>query len=882
MDERIELMDMKSRSALLLEDLRTVVDKNELFLLYQPIVDIVRGEIVSLEALVRWNHPELGIVEPGEFISLAEDHDLITLIDEWVVDEVLSQNRDYPIHVNLSTQDLMDIRFRNRIITIIKDNPEKIILELTETTKFELSQEIKDALHDVNAKLSIDDFGTGYSSMARLTSLEVASLKIDQSFVRNSGTDVQSASICIAIIKLGKALNIEVIAEGAETPEQIRFLYRYGCRFIQGYGISKPIPYEAIKGLDIKRFMMGPQDKYSPESASGQPRVDFSTAMVLELNEQNNFIRIPMSFCQFVGYSHSELKKMTMFDLMPDEEFGLCKVNCRILKETGYIENAVMYLLCSDGVRKCVSITGKKGTGGDKSTYMYIEQNEADEQLVLDIQMAQGAYSTMFHEGPLATVVWRHDYEIIDWNKEAEATFGWKRDEAIGTNLIRLLVGRDSVPEYLNMVGSILSETSNDSINYNIKKSGEQIICRWVNRVVRDSQGEVRFFISIIKDITEDLRKNDQIKQLSSAVEKSGFGTVLTDSTGAILSVNSRISELTGYSESELVGSDMNILITRAAQPEIYKDIGATIRSGRVWEGEIFNKKKDGSQFLCKTTIVPVVSEWSKTVNYFGIHKDLTKEKDLEEKADTMRTMVIEQEKLATLGLMMAGITHEAFNYMAYAESNLEYARDLAEKASKGKTVNLDELLSATEDAQEGVARLKDILLSLKKASRKDDVPLMESCEINHEIQMVLALVKNEYKYDAVIEFPIGKNIPHTGYPGLLRQVLMNILINAAHAIKARNIKSLGKITIHAVKGIDSFRIVIKDNGVGMSEKTRSRVFEPFFTTKESGKGTGLGLSISKDIIEKQYDGRLMCTSLPGTGTIFVIEVPNIARIRSA
>ncbi len=152
----------------------------------------------------------------------------------------------------------------------------------------------------------------------------------------------------------------------------------------------------------------------------------------------------------------------------------------------------------------------------------------------------------------------------------------------------------------------------------------------------------------------------------------------------------------------------------------------------------------------------------------------------------------------------------------------------------------------------------------------------MESCEINNEIRMLAGLVRNEYKYYAMLEFLPEGEVPHIGYPGLLRQVIMNILINAAHAIRERNSQSLGKIVIQSKKTVNGICIVIQDDGVGLDMETKEHMFEPFFTTKRAGEGTGLGLSISRGIIEEQYGGKLLCESEPGVGTTFIIEVPDV------
>ncbi len=864
------------RRSRLTRDIHGAVAAGEMFVLYQPIVDVLKGEIASLEALVRWRHPKFGVVEPAEFIELAEELNLITEIDAWVIEDVLSQPRKYPVHVNLSTQDLLNEKLRKRLIAIIKEQPKRLILELTETTNYELGEAIVNELNEVGALLSIDDFGTGFSSMSRLTSLDVSSLKIDRSFVINSSTDVESASICISVIRLASSLNVDVIAEGVETDEQLRFLYRHGCRLIQGYVVSKPIPYESLENIDMRKFKLSGQDKYVTDLDSSMHRVNFEKTMMVEMDETHHFLRVPMTFSRFTGYTQQQLLSMELYDLLQGEDRHICDTNCALLMARGHIEDVVFYLSCADGIRKCVSVSGKRGSGADRSIYMYFESSEEEEAKIQEIKGAQGAYSTMFHEGPLAMIVWRQDFNIIDWNMKAEETFGWTRDEAVGMNMAKLLIQKSTFPDYMELMNRILTTDTCDSVNYNITKSGEHIICRWVNSAVRDRWGSVRFYISVATDITVDLLKNDQIKQLSQAVEKSGSGVLLSDSEGIIISVNRRFEEMSGYSQSELMGCFVGMLSTAEQPRDFFSDMWATISKGRTWEGEFQNKKKDGTRYWCKTTVVPVVSEWSREVSYLGIYKDLTEVKEKEEKATAMRALLMEQEKMATLGSMLAGVTHETYNYMAFVESNLEYIHKLSDKAIAGAPMDPNDLISAVEDTQEGILGIKKIMKSLKLVSRKDERPEPQEVEINQEIAMVAGLVRNEYKYTATLEFKPEEEIIHRGYPGLIRQVLMNLIINGAHAIKARNSHNLGKITLRAEKDGNLLRIWVQDNGVGMTEEVRERAFEAFFTTKLSGEGTGLGLSISKGIIEEQYSGKLLCESVPDKGTTFIIEVPDI------
>ena len=186
--------------------------------------------------------------------------------------------------------------------------------------------------------------------------------------------------------------------------------------------------------------------------------------------------------------------------------------------------------------------------------YLFVEENEAYGQKVMDLRGMQGAYSILFDDNPMATVIWRHDFEILDWNREATATFGWNREEAVGRNLFKLILRDDtgrSTPNLLNLADS---DNIVESVSANLTKDGERIICRWVNRAIRDSAGRVRFHVSIAKNITRELLLNDRVRQLSSAIEKSGNAIVVTNAAGAILWVNPRYLAMTGYEEAEVIG----------------------------------------------------------------------------------------------------------------------------------------------------------------------------------------------------------------------------------------------------------------------------------------------------------------------------------------
>ncbi|HQT71947.1 MAG TPA: EAL domain-containing protein [Thiobacillus sp.] len=264
--------EMQARSARHLQlgnALRHALERNELSIHYQPQLALGDGRIVGAEALLRWRHPELGLVSPAEFIPVAEDNGLILLIGEWVLRQAVEQAKtwlasDLPplvMAVNLSA-----VQFRHPalpdLVTRILDEaglpPEYLELELTEGVAMHNPQgaiAVMNNLHDRGVRMSIDDFGTGYSSLGYLKKFNVYKLKIDQSFVRDIRTDPEDKAIVSAIIQMAKSLGLATIAEGVETAGQLAFLREQGCDEVQGYYYSKPLTADAfaryVKNPDV-------------------------------------------------------------------------------------------------------------------------------------------------------------------------------------------------------------------------------------------------------------------------------------------------------------------------------------------------------------------------------------------------------------------------------------------------------------------------------------------------------------------------------------------------------------------------------------------------------------------------------------------------------
>jgi diguanylate cyclase (GGDEF)-like protein len=295
---------MRARSIARLEletDLRRALDANELFLVYQPQVEVATGRIASVEALVRWRHPKRGIVPPDEFIPIAEESGLIVPLSDLVMRQALRQISewwkagccDLRVAVNVSGAQFEAPGFPDWVFAHLDEaGLPGACLELEITESLLMVDEAAAALavravRELGVHVAIDDFGTGYSSLAYLKHFPIEALKIDRSFVADLGRDSNDAAICAAIIAMGRQLGLKIVAEGVETQEQLEFLATHGCTLAQGFYIAKPVEAEEMGRL----LRIGEEDTgiikiAVPPRKLEVPLADYEAEMLLKVAKQ--------------------------------------------------------------------------------------------------------------------------------------------------------------------------------------------------------------------------------------------------------------------------------------------------------------------------------------------------------------------------------------------------------------------------------------------------------------------------------------------------------------------------------------------------------------------------------------------------------------------
>lgn len=440
--------------------------------------------------------------------------------------------------------------------------------------------------------------------------------------------------------------------------------------------------------------------------------------------------------------------------------------------------------------------------------------------------------------------------------------------------------------------------------------------------------------VAMVLDITQRkqveegmLRKTEQLQQAQNeleyqkkAMDEHAIVSVLCKDE-CLRSVNQKFIDISGFSRDELLGGNLFIGASDDQPEEFYIEMSELLQRGEVWHGELCNYRSDGSPYWTQTTITPFIDTTGRIEKFISISTDFTAQK-LAEQELRAKTLEVEQahrelaeshnqtlqtEKLASVGQLAAGIAHEINTPIQFVSDNTRFLqeafedmaglielyhdhcsnfldgeteRDTAEKAiAKSEEIDVEYLVEevpkAIQQSLEGIERVTTIVRSMKDFSHPGS-DQKEVVNINEAIESTLTVCRNEWKYDAelITDFdPALTAVPC--FVGEFNQVILNIVVNAAHAIHDHrgDSEALGTINVTTRQQEQFAEIIIKDNGAGMPEEVRRRIFEPFYTTKGVGKGSGQGLAIAYAVIVDKHHGTIEVDSEPGKGTTFTIRL---------
>lgn len=421
--------------------------------------------------------------------------------------------------------------------------------------------------------------------------------------------------------------------------------------------------------------------------------------------------------------------------------------------------------------------------------------------------------------------------------------------------------------------------------------------------------------------IDERLRKTlQELSHIKSALDQAAI-IAITDEKGIIRYVNDKVFEISRYTREELIGKTHRVISSGYHSQEFFKQFWFTIRSGKVWQGEIKNRAKDGSDYWVNTTVVPFLDEQGNPYQYLAIRFDITERKRAEEalrlseeksrqqakqlelalqKLQRTQAQLVQSEKMSSLGQLVAGIAHEINNPVNFIYGNIVPAEEytetlisLIEAYRKHYPQPVPEIQKILEDidldflAEDlgkilksmdvGAKRISEIVLSLRNFSCLGEAET-KLADVHRGIENSLLVLGNRLKGkgrhpEIIVNKEYGDLPAVMCYPSQLNQVFMNVLCNAIDSLEEQAAPRVITIKTKQFSG-NCVLISIANNGPAIPESVQPYLFDPFFTTKPVGKGPGLGLSIAQDIVVDKHKGQIKCISRPGKGVEFLLLLP--------
>lgn len=877
-----------------LNSLSEALKQGQFRLFYQPKVHLYTGRVTGVEALLRWEHPERGLLQPYEFLPVLESSELTLPVGEWIIHEALQQQQkwlsdgiDVQVSVNVFGLHLQRADFVERLGVILRAYPELdprvLELEVVETTALENLKEIIeriDGCMQMGVQFALDDFGTGYSSLTYMRQLPVNTVKVDRSFVRDMLHNQEDAALVQNIIGMARTLNRKVVAEGLETIEHGVPLIRCGCDYGQGYGIAKPMPPADLAGW-VKQWRM-PQiwkDALTEGSRMSEERLQLAhkatNAVIWDLdmlNERQTWSgpgkaqfgwpepdNLPEFLSWWLGQLHPNDRdrvRRSFEDYVNEPLHSHWKEEYQFRKSDGTYAHIIDQRYATrDEHGKPLRIIGAMQ---DITEHVKLEEKARLQAMALD--QIQESVTVTDLDG---RILYINVAQTKDLNSSEEC-FYIQGSSALGKKLENKMTRRQ-VFEITMREGQWHGEV------FRRNSSGNEIVTECRMNIICDAPGKPVAFCETNSDITERIRMYDALhheaQRRKTLMQKSSDGIAIFDHEHRVIEVNDRFASMLGYSPHEIIGMhswDFDAVLTKdqiLALPIIPMNNNII---------ETKHRRKDGSIFPVEVS-ASETSLWDESF-IFTISRDITAHKKAE--SDLVEARYKAESSSRAKSEFLANMSHEIRTPLNGILGMLQLLQTtpLNEEQSK-----------ATALAIQASARLTRLLSDILDLSRVESgmiIIVNELFSLRDTLTSVIELFRPaaSLQNDVELVLDIDPHLPEFVVGDALRlsQVFTNLLGNALKFTAKGFIKVEAHVLSPIEPGHARLYFSVADTGHGIQADVLRNLFVPFTQGvhgyKRSFQGAGLGLAICKKLIHLMK-GTISVETEEGVGTAFHFSI---------
>ena len=591
---------------------------------------------------------------------------------------------------------------------------------------------------------------------------------------------------------------------------------------------------------------------------------EISLLMPTHVGLDGRWLKVPNRLCQLLGYTREELLNQKFKSVTHPDDFMADWNQCQRLinGEIKSFDLEKRYIR-KDGQIVWVDINCSVVENSDgKPLYFVTYIRDISDRKQAEEKLRQSEVIVANTSDMLALL--DKDYTYLAANPAYLKAFGKTSEQLIGHTASEVF-GK----EFFNSVIKPNADRclSGEEVNYQnwfvFPVTGKAYMDISYYPYIGDDNKIIGFIVNK-RNITERQKAQEKIQKLSMGIEQSPTSIVITDANGTIEYVNPFFCQQTGYSPAEVIGKNPRILKSGEMSAEDYKVLWETILAGKIWRGEFHNKMKNGELYWESAVISPILID-EKVTHFISIKEDITEKKKKEEILKSVQKQLVVSQKLAGIGGLAAGVSHEVLNPVNIISVHTQM---LQKKTPDDPTIQ-----NFCSKVRNEIERITKIMGTLLVFSRKGESKY-ENTVVKELIDEVITLVSKDFALDNIaLEISFCKPYAEiSADKDKMRQVFLNLIYNARHAMPEG-----GKITFNChrkkSRGLDIVEILMSDTGVGIKKENLDKIFDPFFTTKPEGQGTGMGLSVVHGIIE-DHDGNIAVKSKEGKGTTFIISLP--------